>query len=315
MVMDIVKNKFIIIVTLVFCFTMSHYMIGSGTTENDSYRIIELLDGEKVIVPFEINSYATLSSSYTETLIDLGLGNKIVLADTDSAYLLEFESQIETLDTKKLDLNRDINIITKQKPDVILIDKTTYAKLNSSSVEIIKKFGSQIIVLPVPRNIEEIRRELDFLVHLTHAKHGQRLLANFDMKYRTIEDAYSKVEEPVTVFFQLEDKNAVTTCGKDVYIRELIRLAGGENIFDDKNGINYTTYEEIARRNPKYYVALKNDNKDQHRYILGEKALSTVDAIRTDNVYIIDSYQTSNPNHRSLDAILALGNILHNDIY
>lgn len=313
--MGIIKSKLLIFVLLVLCFTIGQYVTDTGSTEMKSYRLVEMADGERVIVPDEINRYATLVPSYTETLIDLGLEKNIVLADEDSAYLLEYNQDIETMDTDKLNINMEVGTIIDQKPDIILMDKTTYLKFNDNSLELIRKAGSQIIVLPVPKNINEIRDELAFLVELTQAKHGARLLASFDMKSRTIEDAYSKINEPVPVFFQIKDKNAITTCGEDVYINEIIKLAGGKNVFEDTKGIHYTSYEEISKKNPQYYIAMSNEDNYQQKHILTEKRLSETEAIRGNNVYVMDYYQTSNPNHRSLDAVLALGEILHSRVY
>lgn len=313
--MGILKNKLIILILLVICSTMGNYMIGNGNTHLESYRLLETVDGERIIVPDEINSYATMLPSYTETLIDLGLEDKIVLADKGSTYLLQYNNNVETIDIEKLNINTDISTITTQKPDIILVDKTTYLKLSSSSIEKIKDSGSQLIVLPVPKNIEEIRDELRFLVDLTQAKYGDKLLASFDMKYRTIQEANSKITEPTAVFFQIRDNKAIATCGHDTYINDMIELAGGKNVFSDRNGVQYTSFKEVAKRNPQYYIAISNDDNYQKKYIMSDVQLSKIDAIRGGNVYILDHYQTSNPNHRSLDAILALGELLHRQVY
>lgn len=316
-IMSILKNKLLIIVLLVLCFIMAQYTVGNGNAPLKSYRLVESVDGERLIVPDKINSYATLLPSYTETLIDLGLENNLVVADEDSNYLLEYSNDVETIDIEKLNINEYVGTILEQQPDIILLDKTTYSKLSSSSVQEIENNGSQIIVLPIPKSIDEIRNELRFLVDLTQAKHGDKLLTSFDMKYSAIQEANSKVKQPVPVFFQVQDNNAdaIATCGNNTYINDMIKLAGGKNVFDNKNGVQYTSFEEIARKNPQYYIALSNDEKYQKKYIIKNERLSNVEAIRADNVYIMDHYQTSNPNHRSLDAILALGELLHRQVY
>lgn len=313
--MGILENKLIIFVLLVLCFTLGQYMIGSGSTYDESYRFVETIDGEKIVVPEKIKSYATMLPSYTETLIDLGLEKNIVVTDVGSTYLLQYSNDVETVDIEKLNLDTDVNIMINQQPDIILIDKTTYLKLNSSTIEKIENTGSQIIVLPIPKNIDEIRDELIFLVDLTQAKHGDKLLTRFDMKYNAIKEANSKITKPMPVFFQIRDNKAVATCGNNTYINDMIELAGGENIFDDRSGVQYTSFKEIAERNPRYYIAISNDDKYQKKYIINDEQLSKVDAIRGDNVCIIDHYQTSNPNHRCLDAILALGKLLHRQVY
>lgn len=313
--MGILKNKLIVFTLLLTCSTAGKHIASSGNTGVRTYRTVEQLDGEEITVPEEIYTYATLLPSYTETLIDLGLEKNIVLTDARSTYLLEYDHDIKTLDTGKLNINMDVDLITEQHPDIILMDKKTYLKFNTESLEKIKDAGSQIITLPIPKNVDEIRDELAFLVELTQAKHGEGLLANFDAKYLTIQESFSKVEQPIPVFFQIKNSNAITTCGTNVYINELIKLAGGKNVFDDKSGIHYAYHDEIIERNPKYYIATSNDDKYQQKHILSDKRLANVDAIRTNNVYILDYNQTSNPNHRSLDAVLALGEILHSHAY
>lgn len=313
--MGILRNMLIVLSLLVLCFMMGQHVLGNNTTDIETYRLVEMADGESIVVPTVIDSYATLSPSYTETLIDLGLEKNIVLTDTGSTYLLEHSSNVETIDVGKLNINTDTNAIINKQPDVILIDKTTYSKFDSNSVQKIKNSGSKIVVLPIPKDIKEIRKELDFLVDLTQAKYGKELLSNFDMKYRVIQNYHRKIKEPIPVFFQISDESAITTCGVDVYINEVIELAGGKNVFDDIKGIHYASIEEILEKNPQYYIAISNEDKYQQKHILSDKRLSRVDAIRGNNVYIVDHYQTSNPNHRCLDAILELGEILHSRVY
>ncbi len=274
---------------------------------------ISFVDGSDIAVPKKIQTYATLSPSYTETLTDLGFDEEIVTIDSGSTYLDLNNSSANVLDTNKIDLNH--TILLKSSPDVILVENYIYIKFTPEEVQEIVENGTTFIVLPSVNSIEDVRAELDFIVRLTEAKYGQEILSDFDLKYSQLINWKNQVDNFPVVFLQTRDKASIKTSGSGTLIDSMISLAGGTNAFSDKNGVVYTTNEDIAIRQPEYYFAITNGERTQKNQIMNNSTLSETVAVRNDEVYIFDEVQMFNPNYRCLDAVNAMGCILHRDIY
>ncbi len=305
------------IIWCVILFLLAFYILGCSEIrdKNDVRKLTDItfIDGQTIKVPTVIKTYATLSPSYTETLIDLGFEENIVTVDMDSTYLSVYDSDVTIFDTEKIDLNH--KDLLENSPDVILIESKVFNKFTEAEVAEIVKNGSCFIVLPEVKSIADVRDELDFIVRLTKAKYGEKLLEDFDAKFAHILAWKSRVNELPVVFLQLVDKSNVKTVGSDTLLNEMISLAGGYNTFSDKKGEYYTEYSEIANRNPNYYFAISSGETTQLNQILNNSNLIDTIAIQNEEVYIFDEIQMFNPNYRCLDAINTMGYILHRDIY
>ncbi len=277
------------------------------------FSTIHFIDGREIQVPSKIETYATLSPSYTETLIDLGFEKNIVTIDSNSTYLDMYGGVVSVFDINKINFNH--KILIDSKPDVILIDRISYANFKKEQADEIIANGSTFIVLPPVTSINAVRKELDFIVRLTDAKYGTKILANFDAKYDQLVNWRNQVKDYPVVFLQTRDDNNVKTQGIDTLYSEMITLAGGTNAFNDKYGVLYTTMEEVAKRQPEYYFAIFNGESTQRNQILNNPILKETPAIRNDDIVIFDEVQMFNSNYRCLDAENTMGCILHSDIY
>ncbi len=307
-------KKIKIIFTVLFLATVVINTVNHSNNEAENKETITIpfFNGEYIEVPSEIDTYATLQPSYTETLIDLGFEKNIVTIDKNSTYLNVYNN-VGVFDTEKIDVNHEI--LVENKPEVILVDALTYEKFTTAEVAEIEQKGSIFVVLPIPRDVEGVKSELEFLVNLTNARYGEDILEDFDLKYDQIKNWNSLVEESPKVFLQTSQVGKMTTSGEGTLIDEMITLAGAENAFKDRSGVIYTNYEQIAEQNPDYYFSVTNGDRLQKSQILNQSLLQNTLAIRNGDVYVFTEIQMFNPNYRCLDAIITMGCILHKDIY
>lgn len=306
--------------------TILLFAICTGCVENDyrtvydnvdlsQYRIIHLSNGETLKVPKEINRYASLSPSYTETLIDLGFQDDIVIIDNNSTYLEGLDNVTGVIDLDRVVYN--ITPIIENLAEVILMSSETYNKLTSEDFAMLKKHNCTIIKLDKPKTVEEVRNELEFFVELTQAPQGEKMLKNFDTKYERILEAHSNVDDFIPVFLQLYDYGSdnIITKGGDDYLNEMIRLAGGENIFRNNKGLIYTSLEEVGNRQPEVIIIVYNGDEMIERNLYNNVNLKDSPAVKNQQIYVLDDSQMYNPNYRSMYAILTIGYILHRDLY
>lgn len=101
--------------------------------------------------------------------------------------------------------------------------------------------------------------------------------------------------------------------GREGMTSLLMRLAGGENIFDDvPDSYIRVSWEEVARRDPQWIIV--NDHRippeQTIRYLTGDPQLSHVEAVR-EGRFIPLTYAEQTPSTRSVDGLEKLAHAIH----
>lgn len=142
-------------------------------------------------------------------------------------------------------------------------------------------------------------------------KSVQRLRGTLDDVQEHLDDA-----DPVNVFVYNSGESSPRTAGGQALLSEIIKQAGGKNIFADEDDRWFdTSWEQVADREPD--VILIYDYQDPS---VGEKkatlrdtsAISSVPAIRDDRFETIP-LSVAQPGPRSVDAVRSLAKELHPD--
>lgn len=100
----------------------------------------------------------------------------------------------------------------------------------------------------------------------------------------------SKVEEPIRVLVFDSGSDTVYSAGQG-YENDLIRLAGGKNIFDDvEKPWAKVNYEEILERNPEVIIIHDYDvpsAKEKIEFIKSQPSLSQLECVKNENFIIV----------------------------
>ncbi len=266
------------------------------------HRIIVTPRGTEVILPNEVNTYAVLNESFTETLVDLGFENEMVVVNKESLYLGQFKNVKTVFDIK----NPDITSLIVAEPDMIIVNEDTLKQLDDTQKDELNTSGIPIIILNTPKSVADVKVELEFLIELTDAPYGEQMLNDFNQKLIHIEQLQQKRSTYVLGYMQLsEENNEVTTVGNDTFLSDALKEAGVMSIFDDKTGIVTVTKEDVASRNPQVMIVVSSDDTAGSN-IINNALYENVEAIKTGNVFVLNKLDIMNPNYKCLDWILTL---------
>ena len=146
---------------------------------------------------------------------------------------------------------------------------------------------------------------------------SQKLVKAFQHKVKSVERA-RRQEKKVRVFVYDSGDDMAFTSGSFGMPNTLIRLAGGEHIFNDLDQ-NWTTvsWEQIVSRNPQVIVVVDYGSPDaeaKKNFLLNHYALQEVEAIRNQR-FVVLPYAAATPGIRNADAIVELAKAFYPELF
>ena len=220
----------------------------------------------------------TLAPSYDETLIELGLQDRIVGITTSSDYL----EQVKHAEVVGSYVKPSIEKIIALKPDIVLA--TGFAG-HQSAVKKLSAIGIQVIVIDDKQGTEEILAKTRQIGDILGA--GGRTETLLGRMKEVIKETRRKtVGLPCPRVYVETGFNPLFTCGKSSFIHDLIEIAGGKNIAGEiKQSFPRISSEFILYNDPEVIILPylgRNFGKDALRQ---RKGWENVSAVKTGRVY------------------------------
>ena len=146
---------------------------------------------------------------------------------------------------------------------------------------------------------------------------AEAMIAGFKARVAAVEERVRDVKERPRIMYcdDCYTANPPVSVGQEGMTALLMRLAGGQNIFDDvPNSYVRVNWEEVAKRDPQWIII--NDHRiplDQTiRHLTGDPQLSHVEAVR-ERRFIPLTYAEQTPSTRSVDGLEKLARAIHPD--
>ena len=188
----------------------------------------------------------SLAPGFTETLIDLGLQNRIVGVTTSCDYLKE----VKEVERIGLYMKPSLEKIVGLSPDLVFA--TNYVG-QRQTVRALEKLGIRVEVFE-EKGIEGLFLEIKKMGEVC----GKQEKANFliqrmQKRIKEVRTRSSSLSRP-RVYVEV-GYNPLFTCGKGSFIDELIEIAGGENIAHEiDKPYPRVSAEFIISRNPEVII-------------------------------------------------------------
>ena len=256
--------------------------------------------GRKVTIEKEPERIVSLAPSITETLFYIGAGDKLV-GVTNYA---DFPPAVKNI-TRVGGYGKYANLekIAALKPDLIIAD--------DFSLSILKKLEEIApVIIVAPKNLSGVYRQVELLGKVTNREEGA-LMVVADMKATVayVESTVQGKPRP-KVFFILSYYNGYWTAGNGTFINDLIRLAGGQNVFGDIKGWGVASEEQIVARNPEVIIISPNAGVKPEDLCKGP--LASVDAVKNGRVYMLsDENLVVRPGPRIVLGLEEIAELLH----
>ncbi|ASJ12309.1 ABC transporter substrate-binding protein [Thermococcus thioreducens] len=259
--------------------------------------------GRQVTIEKEPERIVSLAPSITETLFYIGAGDKLV----GVTKWADFPPAVENI-TRVGGYGQyaNLEIIASLNPDLIIADGFSMSILNE-----LEKIAPVVIV--DPKNMSGIYRKIELLGEITNREEAARaVIAEMKAKVNYITSTVAGTSRPKVLFITWW--NPLYVPGSGTFQDDLIRLAGGENIFSDMNGWAQVSLEQVLERNPDVIIL------SAHAGITAEELCNTplinTNAFKNGMVFTIsDDNLVSRPGPRIVHGLEEIAEYLHPDAF
>ncbi len=288
--------------------------VPSGTTtENTELNDGKIIDreGNEVILPEKADKIISLAPSITETLVNLGLADKIVAVDKYSKDVEGINPELPIFDI----MSPDAENITLLEPDVIFgtgMSKSNGADPFASMIEM----GAFVTVVPTSTSVQGIIEDIEFIgkVTKTEAK-AEEIIDNYNKELTQIIEKIkeSNKESGIPVYFEAAGQN--WTFGGDTFLNDMLELLGAKNIFAEEKGWNEASAEQVIDKNPAVILTNTEYIEDPIGEIKSRAGWEVIDAIKNDRVYSISGNSSKRSNENSIVAFKEMAKALYPDLF
>lgn len=289
------QRKWLICV-LVFAFSLQGF---ARTVKDDLGRLVKL--------PERVNRIVSLAPSATENLFAIGSGHLVVGITSACDYPPQVKKLPQVGDFMKPSLER----IAALKPDLIVIVSSTIPKAIADDLQ--SKAKVPVFVFQ-PHTVSSVLRGLLTLGELTGKKRqAQKLVRELERRLKAVERRTAN-KPRLKVVVEIAPPPSLMVAGPKTFIDDAIRLAGGENAFNDApQPFPLVSLESLVAKDPDVYiVAVKGKTSKQ---VLDEvkrrSGFANLRCVQSGRVYGIDPDLIFRPTPRLIDGIEKLSLMLH----
>ncbi|MBP3930047.1 MAG: ABC transporter substrate-binding protein [Peptostreptococcaceae bacterium] len=269
-------------------------------------------EGNEVTISNKLERIISTAPANTETLVELGLADKLVAVDQYSSDVAGIPENIEKIDFT----NPDAETIISLNPDLIIASGHNKSGSSDDPFKLVKEAGISVVYIPSSESIQGIYDDIMFIADITNTKEkGQEIVDNMKSQIDEISQKAKNVKEKKKVYFEIGPAPNLYSFGNSTFLNEMIELVGAENIFKDENSWLAPTEESIIERNPD--VILTNvdyiDNPIQE--IKSRPGWENINAVKNNQVYLIDKNSSSRPSSHIIKALNEMAKAIYPDVY
>lgn len=290
--------------TKIFCMTCMLVLFLCGTAGAETFT--DLL-GRKVVIKSRPERIVSMAPSLTEILYYLGLGDRVVGVTQYSNYPEDARSKPNVGSYVKLNVEKIVSL----SPDLAV---GTVDGNREGIVKLLDQAGIPAFIVN-PRNVEQTIETVQLLGRVCGVpEHGEELASKLKKRVDRIVQKVQSQKKP-RVFVQINTK-PIMTVNHNTVLNDLIRLAGGINLFADEP-ITYPriSLEAVLKRKPDVIIlaAMVGEESFDETYREWMK-WDTIPAVKNKRVYLINSDLTNRPSPRIVDGLEMVARLIHPEI-
>ncbi|MFD1037809.1 cobalamin-binding protein [Virgibacillus byunsanensis] len=255
----------------------------------------------------------SICPSNTELLAYLGLTTSLIGVDNYS----DWPEGVKTLPKLGPDLNIDMDKVEELQPDLVLASLTVPGM--ERNIEELKKRKIPFAIVPNPKTLTEVGDSLLFVGKVTKTEEkAEQLYKKYQLILENYHHLSKQIEHPKTIYWEWWPK-PIYTPGANNWLTEISKLAGGRNLFQDKQQSSVKTdWDEVRKRNPDVmctvWVGVQKE-KVNPKVIHSRPHSKQMDAIKNSQLHILEEPLFCRPSPRLLLGLTKIANMLHPTIY
>lgn len=250
----------------------------------------------------------TLTPSLTELVFALGAGDRLV----GVSDFCDYPDAAKRLPRVGSFLAPAIERILSLQPDLVLLDG-----VQGDAATMLKQAGTHAVAVPM-QDLAQVRASFTTVAAELGDRHAQAraLLTDLDRQLAELSSRVSAKPKRKTLFVvdrQIGSLRGLVAAGPNSYIDELLRLAGGQNIFADM-APRYAkvALETIEERQPDVILdAVHTDPAGAAARLADWQELRSIAAVRDGRVHILANRMFVTPGPRLAEALRQLAALLH----
>jgi len=245
----------------------------------------------------------SLAPSNTEILFALGLGDKVVGVTMYCDYPPEAQDKEKVGDY----YGPDIEKIIALQPDLILA--TDFHRFDL--IPALAEQGFTVFAV-APQTLEDVLESIQKIGTITGKEaEALELLNGMTSKIEEIEEQTEELEEKPSVFY-ITWHDPMWTVGRNTWIDDLIKIAGGVNIFSQyfESGA-MVEIEWVIVLNPEIIIA----SEWSYDWAQNATDLASTNASQTGRVYTFDDDLAQRPGPRLVKGLEWFAHLIHPEIF
>lgn len=285
--------------------------------EHTSFNLTEILNATPVDdTGYTINEgnpqrIVSLAPSNTEILFAIGAGDRVVGVTDYCNYPPEVVEKKKKGELVSIGGYTTINIekVVSLKPDLVV---ATYGN-GIENIETLRRMGLTVIAFD-PKSVEDVMKDIILIGVATGEKENatklvQEMLERIEKVRESVKDK-PKVRVAYILWY-----DPIWVSGKNTFIDEVIRLAGGENVFNF-DGWRTVSVEDLIAANPDVIIVSSGSGmgggKDVvYEWVVSDDRLSGIKAVKEGRVYVVDADIINRPSYRLAEAIEVVADLIH----
>lgn len=242
----------------------------------------------------------SLTPGITEVLFTIGAGKQVVGV---TSYC-DYPPEVKRL-PKVGDMRTNVEAVVALRPDLVIADGI----LNRRYLPALERLKLPLLVV-MPKGWLEVARMIRLLGEaMGHTEQAEALAQRFQQAEREARARPPSTSRPSLLFALNIEPLPMWVAGRETFVHDMIRLAGGRNAAAD-GGTNYypLSAEALLRRDPDILVTTVPEDRLAPLY--KHPVLQRLRAVRSKQVHSVDSNLFVRPTPRLLQGLEVLKSVI-----
>lgn len=275
--------------------------------ETSTYTVVDDR-GKEITFEKTPETIVSLQPSNTEILFSLGVGDKIIGA-TDFDTYPEAANDIERVsDSTTINAER----IVELNPDVVI----AYTSGDEAQVTQLEDAGLQVFVIKSAATFEDVYGDIEQLGDVVgKADIADEIIEDIQTQIEDVQEKTATVEQKKKVYLEISPAPDIWTTASETFQNEILDAAGIDNIFADQTGWFSVAEEDVITKNPELIITTVNYIENPIGEIKSRASWNTIQAVKNDEVYQLDSDILSRPATRIGEAVQLVAETVYPDLF
>jgi len=254
--------------------------------------------GNDIKIPLKIERAVSLAPNLTEDVFAVGAGDRLVGVTT----YCDFPEQAKNIQKIGDTLNPNIETIVAIKPQIVLV--STASQLEAFSKTLAD--NGIAVYITNPKSLDDVFRNLKQLGEVFGTQEtAAKVISDLTNRVESASRQSSSIK-PVRVFVQIS-KEPLFTIGKQAFVTEIVKRAGGESVTANIE----TAYPNLSKETALALepdVIILSDSPDNQE---PNDAFKNSPAVKNGRVFRVNADLLSRPGPRLVDALEQVAKDLH----